>query len=404
LPGAFGAESLFANLSRMNGNCDRWEERRTSRRVVLHSLGAGTFALAAPACFTTPAGAVATAQTSLDRGLAWLLKQQADDGGWHSETYGALRQGAAITSLVLYTLAHLPPEIRKTTVKAARKGFAYLEPGIKKRGFVASPDGSLDYPTYSTALLVTAARSLDFGLTAPLQEKLLEWVASGQLHESREFTEKSPHYGGWDLMGASLVLGLTSDTNVSATCFALEAIHEARIEAIQKTLARARRWAAGCQNPADGGFAFSPDPMSINHKAGYADDQQTKPQSYGSATCDGLRCLLYAGTKQDEAAVKAALKWLVDHPQLKAVPGFKDPDDVNGWGMGLRLYYYQSLAKLLRYFDARERTARMNALRDQIQSLQQPDGRWQNESSRMREDDPLIATCLALIAWGALTA
>jgi hypothetical protein len=34
--------------------------------------------------------------------------------------------------------------------------------------------------------------------------------------------------------------------------------------------------------------------------------------------------------------------------------------------------------------------------------LQEADGRWQNESARMREDDPLIATALVAAALGEL--
>src|SRR5690606_30172020 len=104
------------------------------------------------------------------------------------------------------------------------------EPGFAKRGFLACPDGSLDYPTYGTAMLATAARLRDFGLAPKLRDKFVAWVISGQLHESREFTDKSPHYGGWDLMGASQVIGLTSDTTVSCTCFALEAIYQSEHE------------------------------------------------------------------------------------------------------------------------------------------------------------------------------
>jgi hypothetical protein len=162
------------------------------------------------------------AMKMLERGIAWLLEQQADDGGWHSETYGALRGGAATTAQAIYALAHLPRSASDKAVDAAlARGVKFLEPGIKQRGFVACPDGSLDYPTYGTALLATSALKRDFGLTAELREKFVDWVASGQLHESREFTIKSPHYGGWDLMGASQIKGLTSDTTVSCTCYAL---------------------------------------------------------------------------------------------------------------------------------------------------------------------------------------
>jgi hypothetical protein len=346
----------------------------------------------------------------LSRGVAWLLKQQAEDGGWHSEAYGALRGGAATTAQAIYALSHLPqPE--KAADAALGRGWKFLEPGIKKRGFVACPDGSLDYPTYGTALLATAALQRDFGLPAELREKFVDWVASGQLYETRDFTPKSPHYGGWDLMGASQIKGLTSDTTVSCTCYALETIRlavdskgadKSRREERLKTLARARGWAQRCQQlKGDGGFWFSPDPMSINHKAGYEDEAQTKPRTYASATSDGLRCLRYATLGEGEdKSIAAAERYLAEHKEVKYVPGFHDadPEDLLSWGMGLRIYYYQSLAKAIAPLKADWAVERRAAVRKQLASLQEKDGRWQNPSSKMREDDPLIATCLAIVA------
>src|SRR5689334_579800 len=95
---------------------------------------------------------------ALERGLAWLLKKQMPDGGWHSITYGGLRDGAAVTSFAIYTFSLLPnpdrPEI-KNAVEAAGK---FLQEGFGKRRTIASPDGSLDYPTYAAAMILTAAR------------------------------------------------------------------------------------------------------------------------------------------------------------------------------------------------------------------------------------------------------
>jgi hypothetical protein len=250
-------------------------------------------------------------------------------------------------------------------------------------------------------MLATAARLRDFGLKDEQREKFVAWVAGGQLTETREFTEKSPHYGGWDLMGASQVIGLTSDTTVSCSCYALEAIHASKAKEVQPALERARRWAERCQQLRDGGFWFSPDPTSINHKAGWEDDEQTKPKTYASATADGLRCLRYsapAGFRGEDKAIAAAEKYLAEHKDVEHVPGFETPADINGWAMGLRFYYYQSLLKAIAPVKADWATERRAAVRKQVVKLQQKDGRWQNDSARMREDDPLIASALAVIA------
>lgn len=369
---------------------------------------AASVGLASLACADVPCAAdEIDPRPTIMRGVDWLLKQQDQDGGWHSATYGALRQGSATTAFAIYALSHLHHSFVDKKIKdATARGFEFLSPGIKKRGFVAAPDGSLDYPTYGTAMLAAAAYQHDFGMSEELRESFVDWVASGQLTETREFTEKSPHYGGWDLMGASQVKGLTSDTNVSCSSFAIEAIHHGitakgkeRHRERVAVLDRARRWTERCQDlQGDGGFWFSPDTTSINHKAGWHDEQQTKPKTYASATADGLRCLrtsFFVG--KDDKHIAAAEKYLEAHSEIKTVPGFAEPEDPNGWAMGLRFYYYQSLAKAMvpRQQWALQRRA---VLLQHIAKLQAKDGRWQNESARMREDDPLIATCLAIVA------
>jgi hypothetical protein len=47
---------------------------------------------------------------------------------------------------------------------------------------------------------------------------------------------------------------------------------------------------------------------------------------------------------------------------------------------------------------ASDREARLSALQSHVVGLQKDDGRWINDSDRMRENDPLIATPLAIMA------
>ena len=72
--------------------------------------------------------------SAIEKALAWLLSAQEKDGGWHSETYGALRGGAAVTSLVLYAACHLSEEQRSPHAAAWKKGYEFLRPGLKKQG------------------------------------------------------------------------------------------------------------------------------------------------------------------------------------------------------------------------------------------------------------------------------
>src|SRR5438105_8282468 len=121
-------------------------------------------------------------QQALARGVDWLVAQQLADGGWHSATYGQLKDGAAVTALALNALAHAAGEARRRHAPAIDRGFAFLARGIAKRGTLASPDGSLDFPTYTSALWLMAARLFgrDTELAQPRQQ-IVEYLLAAQI-------------------------------------------------------------------------------------------------------------------------------------------------------------------------------------------------------------------------------
>jgi hypothetical protein len=164
---------------------------------------------------------------------------------------------------------------------------------------------------------------------------------------------------------------------------------------IEEALALAKAYALRCQQP-DGGFAFTCEPASLNNKAAYRDEKLRQPRSYGTATADGVRTLLACGMKPTEEPVAKALTWLSQRPGLEIVPGFEALPPEAGWQRGLRFYYYASLAKLLQHYP--DAVARKAALAEHLIALQSADGSWLNSSDRMRENDPLIATSLAIVA------
>jgi hypothetical protein len=199
--------------------------------------------------------------------------------------------------------------------------------------------------------------------------------------------------------------GITSGTNVSVTSFALEALALDKSPAADAARRKALAWTLGCQAVSyDGGFPFTPEAKSESNKAETDDDRDNRPRPYGSTTCDGLRSLIDAGAKPDDEHVQAAAQWLARHDQFDKVPGFEDLDERVGWQKGLRLYYYFSLAKCLPHLPEDAAAARRRGICEQLFADQQSDGRWQNESARMREDDPLIATALIVAALGATLA
>lgn len=344
----------------------------------------------------------AASMEMLTKAIDWIIAKQDKDGGWHSETYGALKQGAATTALVLYSLAQLPASFAEKSAKAVSDAIRFLRIGIEKTKTIACPDGTFDYPTYAAAQVLTASQKLrktgKSGLSEAEESALASYLIQAQLDERREFKPDSPHYGGWDLLGTQLVKGLTTETNVSLALFALEAITELKSPEAAECRKKALRWTLKAQNlPGDGGFAFSGNKDSLANKAEWLDRDHAKPRSYGSATCDGLRCLLYAGEKRENAPAKAAIAWLEKHPAAKLVTGFEELKDDTGWPEGLRFYYYAGIADCLQFASDGFVTKVRNDLLFSLAKQQQKEGYWQNESARMREDDPLIATTFAML-------
>ena len=95
----------------------------------------------------------------LPRAVQFLLKQQDNDGGFKSQTYGALKGGAATTALVLYAVSHAPGEVIAPHRRQWQQACDFLQPGIAKTGSVACPDGSLDYPIYGSAIVARCGPS-----------------------------------------------------------------------------------------------------------------------------------------------------------------------------------------------------------------------------------------------------
>ncbi len=88
------------------------------------------------------------------------VNQQSEEGAWHSETYGSLRDGAAVTALSLYAISHLPAEMRMSHRPACERAYAWLEPGIERRGYLVNHDGSPNIPNYGSSMTLTAIRRL----------------------------------------------------------------------------------------------------------------------------------------------------------------------------------------------------------------------------------------------------
>jgi hypothetical protein len=343
---------------------------------------------------------MADAAVNRARAIEFLLGQQAEDGGIRSTTYGPLKAGAATTALVLYAASHLPDGEWQPHLEQLQHACRFLQPGIAKQGAVAAPDGTLDYPAYGAAMLLVAARRIRLLLPALAPDRLGQHLLHGQLGDQHRIAADSIHYGGWDLDAGR---GATGDqlrgSNISLAAFALEAISDFHkdLEITEAAIRRARAWVLRCQN-ADGGFVFHALRSHPGNKAKWRDDAHQRAISYATPTCDGLRCLKYCGLSNDEQPVRRAVHWLETHPDVVRVPGFEAQAKEEGWDEGLRYYYFFTQAKALAQLPQAEARRRAEAIQKALAGQQRPDGSFKNDQPRMFEDDPLLATSLAIIA------
>lgn len=346
-----------------------------SRRAVLATLAAGSAACSRGAA----------RRRAIERAAAWLWSCQASDGGWHSETYGLLRSGQSLTPFVLDGLlaAGAPRDGR------VDRALSFIERQVSAEGGVGLAEpGVTDYPTYATALTILVLRRV--GRTAQLP-RLGAWLRSRQFSAENGWPPSHAAHGGWGMGATRPVPPDTGHLDLSMTRHALQAMAVPGDAQAAASLAAARAFLGRCQNP-DGGFFFSPVILDAN-KAGWERDH---PRSYGTATADGVLALVATGCRPETPAVSRARQWLVKHDHPGRVAGF--PEARALWSDGLRYYHAATSAEARRVL----REPGRPAAERQLLAEQQEDGSWRNRSTMVKEDDPLIATGLALRALTAM--
>src|SRR6185295_12232015 len=82
------------------------------------------------------AGCVQTERPALARAAAYLWSQQAEDGGWHSRTYGLLRSGQSLTPFVLEALLEVPAEVYAAPAGKVDRALAFIERNQQSDGML----------------------------------------------------------------------------------------------------------------------------------------------------------------------------------------------------------------------------------------------------------------------------
>ncbi len=397
----------------------RWFLKTVTAGTTSCLAGSGSVGIGRP-----EPGRIERIDQALSATARFLLGGQSDDGGWHSDVYGPFKEGPCLTPLVLRTLLKLPAG--KDVEARYRKGAAYLAAQVKRDGTIEAGPHGLNYPVYTAAGAVGVLSQPCNARHRRARDVWLAYLRERQLTEDLGWEPADKPYGGWGYSPrlprkskpGEPLLPLT-ESNLSATLFALEALHEAGAKQDDPAYRKALVFVRRCQNFGDderqresafddGGFFFIYDDV-VRNKAGVAGKDRSGRErygSYGSTTADGLRALLYCGRPPGDARVAAAVAWLEANFRSDSHPGkFADEREPNRGAV--YFYYCCSVARALLAARLEElRTPRgkirwAEGLADELVKRQRRDGSWSNPLVPQREDDPLVATSQAALALAA---
>jgi len=346
-------------------------------------------------------------QRAIDKGLAWLEKNQDTNGVWSTPDY------PAITALAL---ASFQMQAEKGSGKAesstVKKGYAYLLSCVQ-------PDGGIyrkELPSYNTSISLVAllmahrpeylqtilkARRFIVGLQADYGEPgKVDNVLDGGIGYGT--TNKTPDLSNTEqaLEALAFTKRLIQDRNLPGDDVK-DLNWDAAIHFIQSCQNlpshNHESWVSGDpQNK--GGFIYAPGAS----KAGETNlpSGRVALRSYGSMSYAGLLSYIYADLKPDDPRVSAVMEWLESNYTLDENPGMG--------AQGL-FYYYHTMAKALTFYGTSTlmtkggRTVKWREeLTLKLINLQHADGSWANENGRWFEKDPALVTSYALLTLGML--
>jgi hypothetical protein len=149
----------------------------------------------------------------------------------------------------------------------------------------------------------------------------------------------------------------------------------------------------------DGGF-FTSIATPETNKSAAVPGIPDRWYSYATATCDGVLGLLAAGIEQDDPRVEQAMTWLILHPELSFPEGIPH-DDPMQWHRVMKYYHLSVRGEINACIDrGRDQAAMIARI---LISEQRKNGSFINPlGASIKEDDPLLATALAIRALGSI--
>ncbi|MGI8965417.1 MAG: prenyltransferase/squalene oxidase repeat-containing protein [Limisphaerales bacterium] len=338
-------------------------------------------------------------QHAIEKGLAWLEKNQDPNGFWSTSDH------PAITALVLVAFKGDPAGRYQMEPEFLKKGYVYLVNCAKPDGSICKKD-LVNYNTSVSVMALLAAQKLEYN---SLIRRARKFLIGSQVDLDEPGKVDNAFDGG---------IGYGSHyqhSDISNTLLALEAFY------YSKQLTQDKNWEAKDLNwPAAIHFIQSCQNLPSHNKEKWAsDDPQNKGgfiyypgqsmagetnlssgrkafRSYGSASYAGLLSYIYADLKRDDPRVQAVVNWLSKNFSLEENPGLGP--------QGL-FYYYHTMTKALTIYGADEwemaggkKINWREQLAQKLMNLQKSDGSWANENGRWWEKDSALVTAYAIIS------
>ncbi len=327
-------------------------------------------------------------QATVDRGIQFLVKQQAPDGSIGAQmgigptalaTLGLLRNGRAVND----------PQVAK--------GLKYLEEFTQESGGIHAPGTFISNYETCVAIVCFQQANADHRYDKTIRQAEA-FVRGVQWTEAKGKEKSDVWYGGSGYGGRSR-------PDLSNTAFLIETLRRCGAGPNDPAIQKALVFVSRCQNLEsahnttqfaakvnDGGFYYT---CAVD-QAKVPNSAEGGLRSYGSMGYSGLKSMIYAGLTRDDPRVKAALAWIRKHYDVKSNPGQGDA--------GL-FYYYHTFAKALDVLGddliedaAGVRHAWRRELAEELARRQQPDGSWVNTNARWQEGDPNLTTTFAVLA------
>ncbi|MBI3272118.1 MAG: PDZ domain-containing protein [Planctomycetes bacterium] len=395
------------------GQVLNWTVRREGKEVPIQ-IKVGVAPGTAP-----PAGrhAARAFPTAVEVGAKWLAAQQLGNGAWphaHALSIGTTGSPSpSITALALLgLLAH--PRPRADYAAQIDKGIAYLLSKRQPKGGVFEPTDGMKFANYGTSCAVRVLVKADRVKYQAAIDSMVEYLLGGQVTEKYSFKPSDWPYGGWSYYDEVRTARLRADLSLAS--FVIHALREASVPGDNPVWKNARNLVERCQNWSDeealrrphqdGGFIFQPR----DSKAGELPESTPAAlayRSYGTMTADGLRSLLRLGVPRESPRVQAAFYWLARGFTPDGVPGM-DPNAAVDYRVGLKFYWCMEASDALDAYGEEElpvgigqTTKWRPAILDHLCGVQAEEGYWRNDVNIMGENDPILATAMALQALGS---